>query len=134
MVETAPWTIKSVPVETRQMAVRAAQAQDQTMGEWIAVAVERMANQQATNLVLPPGEQSHAPIVSWEPTSALDLAGIAAAIQATLAAAQAASSEPPKGLAREAATTIRAYLRAARGLPPRKTTQRNRQTTPLIGS
>jgi hypothetical protein len=127
----APWTIKAVPVETRLKAVRAAQAADQAMGEWIAEAVERMAHQQA-NMVLPPGKppERDAPA----PLPLIDLPGLAAALQATAAMAAAAGVQPPRGLVREASATLRQYMRAARGLPDRQTNARSGRTVRLLES
>ena len=128
----APWTIKSVPVETRQKAVKAAHAQDQTMAQWLVDAVNRLADRQAENQVIPPGkpaqnQQANLPDI--------DLAGLAAAISATgqaLAATgqalAAAGTTPSKSLGREAAATLRHYIRAVRGLPSRQTKAKNRQT------
>ena len=121
----APWTIKSVPVETRQKAVKAAHAQDQTMAQWLVDAVNRLADRQAENQVIPPGkpaqnQQANLPDI--------DLAGLAAAISATGQALAAAGTTPSKSLGREAAATLRHYIRAVRGLPSRQTKAKNRQT------
>ena len=42
--DKASWTIKSVPVETRKLAVACAAKQGQTMAEWLAKAVRTQAN------------------------------------------------------------------------------------------
>lgn len=132
MTETSPWTIKAVPIETRKRAVRAANAQGVNMADWLTDAVNRLADQQAGNLVIPPGK----PDAPREPEAmpAIDLHGLAAAIEATVAATQAAGRTPSIGLAREAAATIRHAMRAARGLPARQTKPRSGQTTPLLES
>jgi hypothetical protein len=123
--DTAPWTIKAVPVEIRQKAVKAAHAQDQTMAQWLVDAVNLLADRQAGNQVIPPGKP--APDVRAN-LSGIDLPGLAAMVEATTHAAIAAGSAPPKSLSRDAAATTRAYMRAARGLPPKQTTPQNRQT------
>jgi hypothetical protein len=128
MTETAPWTIKSVPIAIRQAAVRAAQAQDQTVAQWVSEAVSRLANQQAGNLVIPPDEPDPAPI----PAPGVDLTGLAAALNAAVSATLAAGGTPSKALGRDATATLRRVMRAARGLPDRQTRPRNRQTTKLI--
>jgi hypothetical protein len=129
MTETAPWTIKAVSIETRQMAVKAAHAQDQTMAQWLGDAVVRLANQQAGNLVIPPGKPEAMPPAQLPD---VDLAGLAAAINASVAATLAAGGIPSRSLGRDAAATLRRYMRAARGLPERQTIPRNRQTSKLI--
>jgi hypothetical protein len=129
--DLANWTIKAVPVGTRLKAVRCAQAADQTVGEWIAEAVERMAHQQA-NMVLPPAEPPGRDAPA--PSPWIDLPGLAAALQATAALAAAAGMPPPRGLAREASATLRQYMRAARGLPDRQTNAARRQTVRLLES
>ena len=58
----------------------------------------------------------------------IDLAGLAAAISATGQALAAAGTTPSKSLGREAAATLRHYIRAVRGLPSRQTKAKNRQT------
>lgn len=116
MTDTAPWTIKSVPIEIRQKAVKAANAQGQTMAQWLADAVNRLADQQANNAIIPPSKPP-APM----PLPEIDLAGLGSALQAVTAAYQASCTVMPKSLGREAATTLRRYLRAVRGLPERQT-------------
>lgn len=115
MADAAPWTIKGMPIEVRQKAVKAANAQDQTVAAWMTEAVNRLANQQAGNQVIPPGkpERPHAALPE------IDLAGFAQAVAATVQAIQAAGGTPPKALGREAAATLRVHMRAARGLLPR---------------
>lgn len=121
-----------MPVETRKRAVDAAASQDQTMAEWLTEAVNRKADQQAGNLVLPPGKPDKPEPA--EPAPGIDLAGLGAAIQATVAAAAISGAKLPKGVAREAAATIRHAMRRARGLPDRQTKPRNGQTIQLIES
>jgi hypothetical protein len=132
MSDTSPWTIKAVPVETRQKAVRAAYAQGVVMAEWITDAVNRLADQQAGNLVIPPGKPEMPQ--QREAMPSIDLMGLAAAIEATVTAAEAAGRKPPAGLAREAAATVRQAMRAARGLPARQTKAPRGQTIELIES
>ncbi|WP_428485954.1 hypothetical protein [Rhodopila sp.] len=117
MADQAPWTIKAVPIETRQKALKAAHAQDQTMAQWLTDAVDRLADQQAANLVIPPGKPEAKPAV----TPDIDLADFAAAVNAAVGATLAAGGKPPKALGRDAAAMIRQYARAARGLPPQRT-------------
>ena len=52
--DKASWTIKSVPVETRKLAVACAAKQGQTMAEWLAKAVRTQANLEEGERVLPP--------------------------------------------------------------------------------
>ncbi len=125
MTDIASWTIKSVPVEIRQKAGKAANAQGQTMAQWLGDAVNRLADQQANNAVLPPDA---APRTVALPS--VDLAGLAAALTATVGAYAAAGRAPPLALGREASATLRRYMRGVRGLPDRQT---DGQTRRLIG-
>ncbi len=52
--DKASWTIKSVPVETRKLAVACAARQGVTMSEWLARAVRNQANLEAGDRILPP--------------------------------------------------------------------------------
>lgn len=134
--EATPWTIKSMPVEVRQKAVKAANAQDQTMAEWLVEAVNRLADQQANNLIMPPdsGKPTGKPDTHTLPE--FDLNGFAHAVNASVAAMVAAGGQPPLSLGRDAVATVRYYARAARGLAPRQTKRQTngqkRQTLQLI--
>src|SRR5215217_3094116 len=83
----APWTIKAVPVQVREKAVRYARMEGCTMAEWLAKAVETEANRQDGNQVIPPGRPE--PV---SPPPSVDLADAAAALQAMAAAASAGLS------------------------------------------
>nr|WP_294566960.1 hypothetical protein [uncultured Rhodopila sp.] len=113
-----PWTIKSVPLETRRKAKDAADKQDMTQAEWITQAVNLMADRQARDGIIPPGRPEADRIVT------IDLPGFAAALTATVAAIQASGGRVPKVLGREAARMLRLQL----GLPVRLT---RRQTARL---
>ncbi len=131
--ESMPWTIKSVPAEIRQRAVRAAKQAEQTMGEWISAVVNHATDPHTANRVIPPGKRAHRPPA---PLPDIDLPGLASAITATVLALKEAGEEVPKGLGADASRTIRAYMRAARGLPERQTrgptVRLNGQTPPQI--
>ncbi|HTI81795.1 MAG TPA: hypothetical protein VL614_15205 [Acetobacteraceae bacterium] len=128
--DAASWTIKSMPIETRQRAVKAAHAQDQTMAEWMVDAVNRLADQQAGNQVIPPGKPDPQRRAAELPD--IDLQGLANAISATVGAIQAAGGKPPLSLGRDASATLRLYMRAARGLPEKEKGQ-GRRPGKLIG-
>jgi hypothetical protein len=134
--ESMPWTIKNVPADIRQKAVRAAKQAEQTMGEWITDQVNRATDPHTANQVIRPGRRAaNRPPA---PLPDIDLPGLASAINATVTALQAAGEEVPKGLGGEASKTIRAYMRAARGLPERQTRGHTvglgGQTLPLIAA
>lgn len=132
MADDASWTIKAVPIETRRKALKAANFKGLTVGRWLIQAVDRQADLEAANEVIPPGKPERP-----EPPTLpdIDLAGMAAAISATLAAYQAAGDEPPKALALNASATLNRYLRAARWLSPSKgrPVAKIGQTRPLNG-
>lgn len=131
--QVTPWTIKGMPVAVRKRATECAQRLDETVAEWMTRAVNRQADMEARNVVIPPGKPE-ANRVAQEPVSMpqLDLAGLGAAVQAVTAAYQAAGAKVPRAIGREAKATIEHYLRGMRGLPPRQTGRRNGQTAPLI--
>jgi hypothetical protein len=120
----APWTIKSVKVETRKLAVDSAMKQGITMAEWLDRAVRNQANLDKGNQVIPPGQTGQTlarpdPVQLPTPTGKLpmDLAGLADALRAVAALTEAAAMPVPKALAREAAGLLRQQIREARGLP-----------------
>jgi len=114
MADDASWTIKSVPVETRQKAIKAAAFQGLTVGKWLIQAVNRQANIEQANEVIPPGEPDRpAPAVTMPD---FDPAAFAAALNATVAACREAGHAPPRSLALNASATMNRYMRAARGL------------------
>src|SRR3954447_26090145 len=121
-----PWTIKAVPVQVREKAVRYARMEGCTMAEWLTKAVETQADRQDGNQVLLPGKPEPTPL----PSPTVDLGEAAAALQAL---AQAASAGLPvsKAAAREAVSLIRAHIRVGQGLPPRQTRRQIGQTIRL---
>jgi hypothetical protein len=121
----APWTIKAVPVQVREKAVRYARMDGITMAEWLAKAVETEANRQDGNLVIPPGKPE--PV---SPPPSVDLNDAALALQA-LAAAASAGLPVSKAATRDTVALIRAHIRVGRGLPPRQTRPRIGQTISL---
>lgn len=129
--DKASWTVKSVSVETRKLAVACAAKQGQTMAEWLARAVRNQANLEAGERVMPPAARRagvdlvHVP----GPALAMDLGELADLMQATQAVAEAAGVPIAKATARHALALVTAQLRAARGLPPK----RQRQTSPETG-
>lgn len=125
MADDASWTIKSVPIETRQKAIKAAAFKGLTVGKWLIQAVDRQANIEQANEVIPPGKPDKPPPVTM---TDFDPAAFAAALNATVAACREAGHAPPRSLAINAAATFNRYARAARGLG-----QTRRQTHPLIG-
>lgn len=128
--DKASWTIKSVPVETRKLAVAAATRAGESMGVWIERAVRTQSAIEAGDRILPPlptSRTSRMPAVVPAPV-VLDmgaLAGLADLMQAAEALAEAAEVPVPKATARHALALVTAQLRAARGLPEK----RRRQTS-----
>jgi len=131
--DKAAWTIKSVPVATRKLAVACAGRADVTMAEWLDRAVRNQANLEAGERVLPPAPRPAAglPAVVPGPAVLVDLGGLADLMHAAHEVAEAAGVPMPKVTARHALALATAQLRAARGLPPtrpRQTGRRNGQT------
>lgn len=117
--EHASWTIKSVPVRIRMLALNRANAQDQTLAEWVSEAVEKLAAAQS-GMVIPPDDGADRHLRS--PPMEVDLPGMAQAILAITEAARAAGTQPPATLAKQATTTVQLYMRTAREaiVPPKK--------------
>jgi hypothetical protein len=133
--DKAAWTIKSVPIETRKLAVACATKQGDTMAAWLVKAVRNQANLEAGERVLPPANQVNLPAVRLpaltDPAVTVDMGELAELMQAAQAVAQAAGVPIPKATARHAIALTTAQLRAARGLPPkrpRQTSHENGQT------
>ena len=122
--ERAPWTIKSVSVETRKLAVASAAKEGVTMAEWLDRAVRHQAELDKGNQVIPPGLPGQS-VARFDPVQppdgtgkpAMDLSGLADALRAVATVAGAADMPVPKSLAREASALLRQQIREARGLP-----------------
>lgn len=120
--ERAPWTIKSVRVETRKLAIASAAKEGLTMAEWLDRAVRHQADLDRGNQVIPPGQPGQsitrfAPVQPPDETGkpTMDLAGLADALRAVATVAGAAEMPVPKSLAREASALLRQQIREARG-------------------
>jgi hypothetical protein len=136
--DKAAWTIKSVPVETRKLAVACATKAGLTMAEWLTLAVRDRANREAGNRVLPPlaapgAGRALAPLAApagpLVPT--IDMAGLTGLLGTVQAMATAADVPVPRATARHGLALATAQLRAARGLSekaPRQTRPKSGQT------
>jgi hypothetical protein len=125
------WTIKSVPVATRKLAVACAIKRDVTMGEWLVPAVRNQANLEAGELVIPPPNPTQSlPSPSGSVTT--DLSSLAELMRAAQALAEAAGVSVPKATARHALALTSAQLRQARGLPPKRIRQTDRENGQTI--
>jgi hypothetical protein len=114
MADNAPWTIKSVPIEVRQRAVKAAHAQGQTMAQWLTDAVNRLADQQERNEVLEPRIR----------LQQLSPDGLATLMQSVGTMAQGVASlasvkRAPKAEIKRAVALVDEHVRMAMGQPPR---------------
>ena len=103
--DKASWTIKSVPVEVRKLAVACAAKQDQTMAEWLERAVRNQANLEAGERILPPVPRpSGLPVVPPADAALEEAPGmgeLADLMQAAQALAAAAEISIPKTTARQ---------------------------------
>lgn len=129
--DRAAWTIKSVPVETRKLAVACATKQGVTMAEWLDRAVRNQATLEAGERVLPPVPRAASvPALArpLQPVQHVGLGELAGLMQAAQAVAAAAGVAIPKATARHALALTTAQLRSARGLPPKQTRTRHGQT------
>jgi hypothetical protein len=102
-----PWTVKSVPTQTRLAVIAAARKEGITVGQWLERRVaEWLADGSPTPVGAAPDASSHS------------LAELAQAMDAARALADAAGVKVPPALARESLALVRQATRAARGLPP----------------
>jgi hypothetical protein len=108
----APWTIKGMSVETRELAVRCARKRSISVAAWMANAVDDRANREAGDLVIAPGQT--APLGGQ---TSLDLGDLAALLHAVLVARKD-GVRGSKAAASHACAVASERLRALRGLPP----------------
>jgi len=122
--DKAPWTVKSVPVETRKLAVSCATKTGETMAEWLARAVRNQANLETGERVIPPKpEKVVAPAIARE-----DMAALVSLMTAVQSMAAAPSDQIPSSVVRQAVGMLRDQLRLARGKTLRQTSTKNWQT------
>jgi hypothetical protein len=126
-VERTPFMVKGMRVDTRKIAVACAMKAGETMAVWLDRAIRTQANMEAGERIFPPEENPPVP-VRVARLLAAELGELADFMQAAQAIAGAAAVPIPKATARHAFALLTAHLRAARGLPPRKTTARNGKT------
>jgi hypothetical protein len=121
-IDAAPWTVKGLRKDIREAITRQSRMAGISVAEWITLATQNQISREAGNKVIPPGkpEQTRA-------SSGLDLADVAAALQA-MAAAQVAGLPVSKAAVRGVVSLIRDDVRIARGLPDRQTPPRIGQT------
>lgn len=133
--EKAPMTVKSMPVAARLRATTRAQANGETMAEWLTRAINQLAEREASGpREIPPAVRTFATerLPEAEPVPVpvmIDARQLAELMQATAAISQAAGVPVPRGTAKAAYALLAQQVRVARGLPP----TRKRQTTQLIG-
>ena len=129
----AAWTIKSVDVETRKLAVACAAKAGEQMATWLERAVRNQARLETGERVLPPARPNGLPAVvpvAYAPPVP-ELGELAALMEQARALAGQAEVPIPKTVVKHALALMTAQLRSARGLPPlapRKTKPKNGQT------
>jgi hypothetical protein len=117
-IEAAPWTIKAVPVETRQKAVKAANADGQTVGQFLVEAVNLLVEKRAGNLILPAGpDPTHNPLTPDQLTARI--MAVAALQQSTAAMKQASGRATGKLTLTRCLGSLDQHMIEAEGLPPR---------------
>lgn len=128
--DTAPWTIKAVPINVREKAVRHARMDGVTVAEWLARAVETQANRRDGNVVIAPRK----PEASLESAlAAIDQGFKVAAMLQAMAAVQSSGLPVSKAAARDTVRLLRSRVREAGGLPALKSRQTGGQTRRQIG-
>ena len=131
--DKAAWTIKSMDVETRKLAVACAAKAGEQMATWLERAVRNQAKLEAGQRVFPPARPNSPTTTTpaiYEPP-APELGGLAALMEQARALAGQTEVPISKTAVKHALALMTAQLRAARGLPPlapRKTKPKNGQT------
>lgn len=119
--QTTTITVKAVPVSAWTRAKEAAARNDETMGEWLARAINQLADREAGGRLFAPGQT--APDAPPPPTPA-EIEGM---MRAAAEVSKAAAVPVPKTAARHFFALLTAVGRQARGLPavkPRSLTGR----------
>ena len=109
--DRTPWTIKAMPIAVRKRATDAANRQGQTVAEWMARAVNQLADMEDSAPRETPRQ------VAPPPPPLLDMVELRKLMEAAHATGQAAGVPVPKAIARHAFAVLAGGLRAARGLP-----------------
>ena len=106
-----PWTIKAIPLETRNAAISAAEREGQTIGEWLTRAIRSQAQSDH--------QRDRAPAVVT-PASDLksDLNDIERMVALAAQLATATGAPPPKGVSRAAYGLLRDRLERIKGPGP----------------
>ena len=109
--DRTPWTIKAMPIDVRKRATDAANRQGQTVAEWMARAVNQLADMEDSAPREIPRQVAPQPAL-------LDMVELRMLMEAAQATGNAAGVPVPKAIARHAFAVLADGLRAARGLPP----------------
>lgn len=116
----APWSLRGITMATRKLALESASKQELAVAEWVARAIENQARTEQRNAVLPPPSSPDSSIVPAEsgmatlPTT--DFAAMTTFASSILTVLPDGADRDR--VAHELATTVRVYLRAARGVYP----------------
>lgn len=113
--ETTTVTIKAMPTASWERAKVAAKRQGENQGSWVARACDQLAEREAGERLILPGERRSAPVEPSLPGPVIPPETLLALMQAAHATA---SAGVPKDVQRHAFALLRTQLRAARGLPP----------------
>jgi hypothetical protein len=120
------YTIKAFPTSLRIRIAERASAMDMTQADWVAEAVRRfMDHLNGIEVLSPDSLGGLAPRSSLLP---VDLGGMAQLLRAITDAATARDELPPPSLHKAAASTMRLYMRSARGLTDGQTGAKFGQT------
>lgn len=109
--DRAPWTVKGLPTEARELITRCARKRGVSVAEWVTNAAQAQANREASDQVIPPGQT--------EPVNgqtSVDLGELAELLTA-IVAAQAVGVRGAKTAGSHAVALASMQLRQMRGLP-----------------
>lgn len=115
--EAAPWTIKGMPVATRQQVIRAANADNQTVAQFLVEAVNLLIDKRAGNLVMPPQDTPEIAALTADQLTQRMIA-VAALQQSTAALKQATGRATGKTTLLRCLASLEQRLYDAEGRPP----------------
>jgi hypothetical protein len=118
------WTIKKVPKETRDLALKCARKRGERMAEWFVRAVANQANTEAGDAVFQPGQQRPTDVVAPRANSAPERANLtpedlSRLMQAAASLASATGVKPAVRDIRRAYAAMDELVREGRGMAPR---------------
>lgn len=131
--QTAHVTVKNMPVSAWNRANAARARSGETMAEWLARAVNQLADRESGERLILPGQPEQPGAANLPAPLAITPAEIEGLMRAAVEVSRAAEIPVPKVAARHFFALLTLAGRAARGLPPSNPRSNRGQTRPRIG-